>query len=127
MGWLAWPDLWSLYYLWVSTTITLASIALLTTILILIILKARASKVRGGQDRSEVSIGFFHPYCNAGGGGERVLWCAVMAVQTRYPAARIVIYTGDTDAAPDQILARARERFDMDIQDTNLTFKYLHR
>jgi len=127
MGWLGWPDLWSLYYLWVSTTITLASIALLATVLILIILKARASKVRGGQDRSEVSIGFFHPYCNAGGGGERVLWCAVMAVQTRYPAARIVIYTGDTDAAPDQILARARERFDMDIQDTNLTFKYLHR
>ena len=38
-----------------------------------------------------------------------------------------MIYTGDTDAAPDQILARARERFDMDIQDTNLTFKYLHR
>lgn len=22
-------------------------------------------------------IGFFHPYCNAGGGGERVLWCAI--------------------------------------------------
>lgn len=21
-------------------------------------------------------IGFFHPYCNAGGGGERVLWVA---------------------------------------------------
>ena len=28
-------------------------------------------------------IGFFHPYCNAGGGGERVLWCAVRAIQKR--------------------------------------------
>ena len=42
-------------------------------------------------------------------------------------APRIVIYTGDTDAAPDQILARAGERFAMEIEDTNLTFKYLHR
>lgn len=28
-------------------------------------------------------VGFFHPYCNAGGGGERVLWIAVQALQTR--------------------------------------------
>lgn len=26
---------------------------------------------------------FFHPYCNAGGGGERVLWTAVQTVQER--------------------------------------------
>lgn len=29
-------------------------------------------------------VGFFHPYCDAGGGGERVLWCAIKAVQSRY-------------------------------------------
>ena len=31
-----------------------------------------------------VVIGFFHPYCNAGGGGERVLWVAIRAIQSRY-------------------------------------------
>ena len=43
------------------------------------------------------------------------------------PLSRIVVYTGDTDAAPDMILAKARDRFNMSIPDTNLTFIYLHR
>lgn len=29
-------------------------------------------------------VGIFHPYANAGGGGERVLWCAIRALQDRY-------------------------------------------
>lgn len=28
-------------------------------------------------------VGIFHPYANAGGGGERVLWCAIRALQER--------------------------------------------
>ena len=40
------------------------------------------------QSRTEgdipVVVGFFHPYCNAGGGGERVLWVAIRALQKRY-------------------------------------------
>lgn len=28
-------------------------------------------------------VGFFHPYCNAGGGGERVLWVAIRALQNK--------------------------------------------
>lgn len=27
------------------------------------------------------TIGFFHPFCNSGGGGERVLWSAVKTIQ----------------------------------------------
>ena len=48
-------------------------------------------------------------------------------MQVRYPAARILVYTGDTDAAPDMILAKARDRFNMQIPDTNLEFVYLHK
>jgi alpha-1,2-mannosyltransferase len=29
------------------------------------------------------TVAFFHPYCNAGGGGERVLWCAIRAMQSK--------------------------------------------
>lgn len=32
--------------------------------------KAVASKQRS----SKVSVGFFHPYCNTAGSGDRVLW-----------------------------------------------------
>ena len=72
--------------------------------------------------------GFFHPYCDAGGGGERVLWCAIRAIQKRFPAIKIVIYTGDVDSAPDQIINRARERFNLELPNTNqLEFIYLHR
>lgn len=58
-------------------------------------------------------VGFFHPYCNAGGGGERVLWAAVRAIQERYPEHHCIIYTGDTDISPDQILTNAERRFDI--------------
>ncbi len=35
---------------------------------------------------------------------------SLRCVQTRYPAANCVIYTGDVDAAPDQIIAKAMDR-----------------
>lgn len=40
----------------------------------------RSRKTKLGT-RNVVNVGIFHPYCNAGGGGERVLWCAVRALQ----------------------------------------------
>jgi alpha-1,2-mannosyltransferase len=124
-GWV--PDLWSLYPLFLYSGLLLSVAINLSSLAVLLVVWLRARKVRASQPKDTVSVAFFHPYCNAGGGGERVLWCAVRAVQTRYPAAAIVIYTGDTDAAPDMILAKARERFNMAIPDTNLTFVYLHR
>jgi alpha-1,2-mannosyltransferase len=36
-----------------------------------------------GDKQRPVVVGFFHPYCNAGGGGERVLWVAIRALQKR--------------------------------------------
>lgn len=40
-------------------------------------------KARRAQD-GRPAVAFFHPYCNAGGGGERVLWCAIRALQNRW-------------------------------------------
>lgn len=122
-----WPDLWASYTLLLYCGLGLSVLINLSSLLLLLAVRIKAAKVKGAQCQDTVSVGFFHPYCNAGGGGERVLWCAVRAVQTRYPAAKLIIYTGDTDAAPDMILAKARERFNMAIPDTNLTFVYLHR
>eukprot|EP00729_Bicosta_minor_P029958 gene29958-13168_t len=61
---------------------------------------------------SEKTVGFFHPYCNAGGGGERVLWCAVNAIIGKYDNAHCVIYTGDIDANAEDIVARAKDRYE---------------
>ena len=57
-----------------------------------------------------VVVGFFHPYCNAGGGGERVLWHSIHALQKRYSFVRCVVYTGDEEQ-PRDILNKAQERF----------------
>lgn len=44
-------------------------------------------------------VGFFHPYCNAGGGGERVLWTAVAALQREEKDVICAVYTGDAGKA----------------------------
>ena len=56
-------------------------------------------------------VGFFHPYCNAGGGGERVLWHAVDALQKRYEFVEVLVYTGDVGASAEDILSGVEERF----------------
>ncbi|VDK72831.1 unnamed protein product [Litomosoides sigmodontis] len=71
-------------------------------------------------------IALFHPYCNAGGGGERVLWCAINAMQKKYSGKyRYVVYTGDVDVTPQKILQKAKDCFDIQVIDTNLQFIYL--
>uniref|UniRef100_A0A8C8RJR5 ALG11 mannosyltransferase N-terminal domain-containing protein n=1 Tax=Pelusios castaneus TaxID=367368 RepID=A0A8C8RJR5_9SAUR len=37
----------------------------------------------GKDGKHQLIVAFFHPYCNAGGGGERVLWCAIRALQKK--------------------------------------------
>lgn len=78
------------------------------------------------KNPTEFSIAFFHPYCNAGGGGERVLWCAVSAISTAYPKVKIIIYTGDLDVSPDEIIKRTKLRFNISLPN-NLKFIYLHK
>jgi len=73
------------------------------------------------------TIGFFHPYCNAGGGGERVLWCAVAAVQLHYPGLHCVIYTGDCDVSRGEMLEKAVSSFGVKVNEASVHFVYLRR
>lgn len=78
---------------------------------------APSSPSTGGSNYSSASpfstltVAFFHPYCNAGGGGERVLWVAIKAIQEKYPDARCVVYTGDYDSSGPAIMAKALSAF----------------
>jgi alpha-1,2-mannosyltransferase len=78
--------------------------------------------------KKPIVIGFFHPYCNSGGGGERVLWCALRALGELHKKTplSIVVYTGDTDQKPEAILARAMDRFGVELSsDLPVRFEYL--
>ncbi|KAM4608748.1 GDP-Man:Man(3)GlcNAc(2)-PP-Dol alpha-1,2-mannosyltransferase-like [Polymixia lowei] len=103
----------------------------LTVLLVLLVLGVRLwlqgrRKARLSQDRSP-TVAFFHPYCHAGGGGERVLWCALRALQNRYPNVSFVVYTGDQEVTGEQILEGARQRFNITLPRP-VTFIFLrHR
>ncbi|XP_005920153.1 GDP-Man:Man(3)GlcNAc(2)-PP-Dol alpha-1,2-mannosyltransferase, partial [Haplochromis burtoni] len=90
---------------------------LLVAVLVLLVLAVRFwlqsnRTVRRARD-GRPTVAFFHPYCNAGGGGERVLWCAIRALQNRYADINFVVYTGDLGVTGQQILEGARRRFNI--------------
>ncbi|KAL1677210.1 glycosyltransferase family 4 protein [Schizophyllum commune] len=70
-------------------------------------------------------VGFFHPYCNAGGGGERVLWTAVAAMQCSNPNLVCAIYSGDTDATKEEIIAKVKSRFAITLDSRALGFVFM--
>ena len=65
------------------------------------------------SEKKASTVAFFHPYCNAGGGGERVLWTAIRALQNEHSHLKFVVYTGDQDVCGDDITRRAKERFNI--------------
>ena len=70
------------------------------------------------RKRSVQLLAFFHPHCDSGGGGERVLWMMIHAL-LRDPAfdkkLRIVIYASKGDVHKERILAGVRDSFRIDV------------
>ncbi|ORZ12049.1 hypothetical protein BCR41DRAFT_308093 [Lobosporangium transversale] len=79
------------------------------------------------KDKPYLIAGFFHPYCNAGGGGERVLWTAIREIQEKYPHVISIVYTGDTDATKDDILERVRTRFNINLDSSLVGIEFLQK
>lgn len=70
-------------------------------------LLARLGLAAETQTERFTIIGFFHPYCNAGGGGERVLFEA-MRYHLEEPRTICVVYTGDVTASHSLQTSRPR-------------------
>jgi alpha-1,2-mannosyltransferase len=88
---------------------------LLPLLLLLLLYSLRVRSIR--RQRGQFTVGFFHPFCNSGGGGERVLWQYVRHLQSADPSQRILIYTGDAEPAAE-ILQRCQERFGLRVEPT---------
>ena len=90
-------------------------------------------RFKGPKRRPGLTIAFFHPYCDTGGGGERVLWCGINAMKRQFPEAKFVVYTGDVHVSGEQIINKAQSRFQiqnmewMKSPDTGVEFIYLHK
>ncbi|KAK9369635.1 hypothetical protein V1509DRAFT_620069 [Lipomyces kononenkoae] len=86
----------------------------------------RESKGKKNASRP-VIVGFFHPYCNAGGGGERVLWGAVHATLKEHKNAICAIYTGDTEVHKSEIIEKVKARFEIVLDEDRIFIVYLLR
>ncbi|EEQ27549.1 asparagine-linked glycosylation protein [Microsporum canis] len=87
-----------------------------------------SSKLSGdGRNHNDWAgiVGFFHPFCNAGGGGERVLWAAIDAFQKRWPKAICAVYTGDHDVDKTTMLKNIERRFNIRLHPPTVVFLYL--
>ena len=74
---------------------------------------------------SKFTVGLFHPYSDAGGGGERVLWHAVSAMIDQWPGVQYIILTGERGKTPRQILDKVNNRFGIAISEDNVSFVFL--
>lgn len=86
---------------------------LLSTLLALTLGPLLAAVINGRRNQRR-AVAFFHPFTNDGGGGERVLWCAVRAVQEERPDLDCAVYTGD-EATPQSLAGRALDRFGVEL------------
>jgi alpha-1,2-mannosyltransferase len=62
------------------------------------------------------TVGFFHPFCNSGGGGERVLWLSILSLEQLSLSSPLhcLIYSGDTNVESREILNRAHRQFNVE-------------
>ena len=67
-----------------------------------LVLRARR-RAAAADKEGKATVAFFHPYCDDGGGGERVLWCGIAELCRRVPNLRVAVYTGDVNVTPAEI------------------------
>ncbi len=90
-------------------------VALFVALLPLLLLRVRVWWAL--RRRTQRTLAFLHPYCNDGGGGERMLWVTIRELLADSAVARwgrIVVYTGDA-ASDEAIRAHALSRFGVTI------------
>eukprot|EP00741_Cyanophora_paradoxa_P003780 tig00000093_g3674.t1 len=109
--------------MWAPLAIVGASIALALFLFVLnsLYLIGRRRALYGKR----TVVGIFHPYSNDGGGGERVLWCCIRALQSLGPDIHCVLYTGEGVSA-EETLRTAQARFNVSLERP-IDFVFLKR
>lgn len=76
-----------------------------------------------------VVVGFFHPFCSGGGGGERVLWRALCTLaslsKTLGRPLHVLIYTGDVGIPPEDVLSGVSRQFKITIDPSQLPVSFV--
>ena len=67
------------------------------------------------KQENQVTVGFLHPHCSSGGGGERVLWNSIQALQRRYSFILCVIYTADPVDKKEEVIKGVKRVFNIEL------------
>ena len=97
----------------------------LTALIVALALQGRQYAVRqrltafeDAQKRTGKLLAFFHPYCDGGGGGERVLWVLISGLlndEALIGKLQIIIYSRNGEAHKLRILEEVKQRFSIDL------------
>jgi len=79
-----------------------------------------------GGARDVKIIGFFHPFCDAGGGGEKVLFQAIRAIekQNKSKAYEILVYSSSSKSKVE-IFTQVKDRFGIECDHTKVRMVHL--
>lgn len=119
---------WAVIVLWSTCAVgglTAGALLLCYVQLVGALRTAQSSSALQKRLQGVQTVGFFHPYCAAGGGGERVLWCAVHSVQQEHKDLQCVVYTGDIEVSDSEMLASAESRFGVRLRPESVHFAKL--
>lgn len=106
---------------WPDDGITIDYSTILVTLLVSICLLARIclpSEITTDEETKEVTLAFFHPNCDHGGGGERVLWVMIDALLKEDVLSKklcICIYSSKDSSSKSAILAGVNLNFGINL------------
>ena len=114
--------------------VSVAVVLIIAVLVCAVLSRAYFSSIRKRTcpEKSETVVGFFHPHCFGGGGGERVLWKSVEALGDLLDAGiktKVVIYTIDRERdsyEKGKRTMRARFQAIVAFNLSMLTLFYLH-
>ena len=117
-----WSTLELLFSPWSVSLLTISVSSISLTIFVIlcygvIVGRWRTSTLlkQWNQQENQVTVGFLHPYCSSGGGGERVLWNSIEALQKRYSFVFCIIYTADPVDRKKEVIDGVKKTFNIDL------------
>lgn len=116
--------------MWILKLAACLVICCWATITVLVYASRWRTRRRYGVAAGATMVGFFHPFCAGGGGGERVLWRAVRTLarlsnDLNRPL-HVLIYTGDGGMSPEDILSGVTRQFDISIDPAALPVSFVY-
>lgn len=103
-------------------SIILLKVRSLSTLKVVKAKLARNRELNRGKKQAKI-VGFFHPNCDHGAGGEKVLWTAIKAMQTQSEPdinTQILLYSA-SDSTLEVILAQVQDRFGLEVEKESLS------